>query len=131
MHTRWHFFGNFLSNVAMALAKTDMTLARHYVDTLVPPEVARLYDLIDEEYRLTLSEVLRLTGESALLDANPILQRTLAVRDAYLAPLHHLQVTLTERWRADRDGGREGDPAVLRALLLTVNGIAAGLRNTG
>ena len=53
------------------------------------------------------------------------------MRDDYLAPIHYLQVALTERWRADREAGRDPDPDVARALLLTVNGIAAGLRNTG
>ena len=67
----------------------------------------------------------------ALLDSDPVLQRTLRVRDDYLAPLHYLQVALTERRRADREAGREPDPDLARALLLTVNGIAAGLRNTG
>jgi phosphoenolpyruvate carboxylase len=60
-----------------------------------------------------------------------VLQRTLRVRDDYLAPLHYLQVALTERRRADAEAGREPDPDLARALLLTVNGIAAGLRNTG
>jgi phosphoenolpyruvate carboxylase len=127
----WHFFRNFLSNVAMTLVKTDLGLARHYVGRLVRPELMRLLDTIEAEYELTVAELLRLTGESELLGANPVLQRTLRVRDAYLAPLHLLQVSLTERWRADRVAGREPDPAVERALLLTVNGIAAGLRNTG
>ena len=70
--------------------------------------------------------MLRLTGEAQLLDANPLLQRTLAVRDLYLAPLHRMQIELLGR-------RRDGDPSaeVERALLLTVNGIAAGLRNTG
>ncbi len=127
----WHFFRNFLSNVAMTLVKTDLGLARHYVGRLVRPELMRLLETIEAEYELTVAELLRLTGESELLGANPVLQRTLRVRDAYLAPLHLLQVSLTERWRADRAAGREADPAVERALLLTVNGIAAGLRNTG
>ena len=83
------------------------------------------------EFELTVAEVLRITGEDELLDSNPVLQRTLRVRDDYLAPLHYLQVALTARLRADRDDGREPDPAVARALLLTVNGIAAGMRNTG
>ena len=75
---------------------------------------------------LTVAEVLRLTGEAELLEANPLLQRTLSVRDMYLAPLHQLQVELLARRRA---GDQSSD--LERALLLTVNGIAAGLRNTG
>ena len=63
--------------------------------------------------------------------ANPLLRRTLRVRELYLAPLHQLQVALTQRLRKDRDAGREPDPDTARALLLTVNGIAAGMRNTG
>jgi phosphoenolpyruvate carboxylase len=131
MSADWWFFGNFLSNVAMTLVKTDMELARHYVERLVPPELHRFYETIRAEYELTVAEVLRITGSTDLLADDPVLQHTLRVRDAYLAPLHYLQVALMERWRADRRAGRDSDPAVARALLLTVNGIAAGLRNTG
>ncbi|MEA2248132.1 MAG: phosphoenolpyruvate carboxylase, partial [Solirubrobacteraceae bacterium] len=127
----WHFFSNFLSNVAMTLAKTDMDLAGHYVRRLVAPELHPVFDTIRDEHDRTVAEVLRVTDQSALLEDQPVLQRTLQVRNAYLAPLHYLQVALTERWRADRDAGRQPDPTVARALLLTVNGIAAGMRNTG
>ena len=131
MHERWHFFGNFLSNVSMTLAKTDMELAGHYVRSLAPAHLHHLYDTIRAEYELSVAEVLEVVGGDGLLAANPVLGRTLRVRDAYLAPLHYLQVALTERLRAERDGDREPDPVVARALLLTANGIAAGMRNTG
>jgi phosphoenolpyruvate carboxylase len=97
----------------------------------VPPDLHRFLDDIRAEYELTMSELLRLRGEDELLGADPVLQRTLRVRDDYLAPLHYLQVALTERSRAERQAGTETDPDLARALLLTVNGIAAGLRNTG
>jgi phosphoenolpyruvate carboxylase len=71
--------------------------------------------------------LLAVTGEAALLDDQPVLQRTLAVRDTYLEPLHHLQVALLRQYRT----GGPAEPALQRALLTTVNGIAAGLRNTG
>jgi phosphoenolpyruvate carboxylase len=117
--------------VAMTLTKTDLGLARHYVERLVPDALRGLFDLIRDECELTTTELLAVTGEQELLGANPVLKRTLEVRDAYLAPLHYLQVDLIERWRADRREQREPDPDVERALLLSVNGIAAGLRNTG
>jgi phosphoenolpyruvate carboxylase len=130
MNERWRFFTTFLSNVAMTLVKTDLDLAGQYVGRLVPRDLHYLFDVIRAEHDLAVAEILRVTGQATLLAANPILERTLEVRDAYLAPLHLLQVALTARYREDREAGRP-DPAVARALLLTVNGIAAGLRNTG
>ena len=97
----------------------------------MPAELHRFFDDIRAEYELTVSELLQLRGEDELLGNDPVLQRTLRVRDDYLAPLHYLQVALTERRRADSDAATEPDADLARALLLTVNGIAAGLRNTG
>jgi phosphoenolpyruvate carboxylase len=128
MHQQWHFFRTFISNVEMMLAKTDLGIARRYVATLVPPHLQPVFTRIEEEYDRTLREVLAVTGRAALLDDQPVLQRTLAVRDSYLEPLHHQQVALLRQYR-DRDG--TADQALQRALLTTVNGIAAGMRNTG
>ena len=127
MYEHWSFFRTFISNVEMTLAKTDLSIARRYVSALVDPSKAHLFDVIESEYQRTVEQVLAVTGEEKLLDANPILQRTLSVRDTYLEPLHGIQINLLGRSRAEN----LDDPVLGRALLLTVNGIATGLRNTG
>jgi phosphoenolpyruvate carboxylase len=136
MYERWQFFQTFVSNVEMMLTKTDLSIASRYVETLVPPDLHHILDAIRAEYELTVSELLAISGESELLERQDVLQRTLAVRDSYLEPLHHLQVALLAQYRAGRTSPGSirptvADPTLQRALLTTVNGIAAGMRNTG
>ena len=143
MADNWQFFKTFLSNVEMMLTKTDLAIARRYVDSLVPDQLRPIFETIEGEYERTVREVLAFTGRERLLAGQPELARTLSVRNTYLEPLHHLQVALLRQYRdlpdserpvATAPGGRRApsdSTALERALLTTVNGIAAGMRNTG
>jgi phosphoenolpyruvate carboxylase len=142
MFARWHFFRNFIANVEMTLAKTDLTIARLYVESLVPTTHQHIFEMVVQEYALTVAQVQQVTG-TKLLAGNSSLAQTLAVRDRYLLPLHHLQVSLLRRARHARAAGAAGvaqatgvagvtvDADLERALALTINGVATGLRNTG
>ncbi len=127
MARRWHFFATFLSNAEMVLAKTDLSISARYVYRLVDPSHHHVFERVRDEYRTTVDQLHTTLGTSTLLEHDAVLARTLAVRDQYLLPLHHLQVDLLARSRSTS----APDPLLRRALLLTVNGIATGLRNTG
>ena len=126
MAREWSFVRTFLSNVEMTLFKTDLDITARYVDALVAEEHRNVFDRVRDELELSEQEVLRLSGQDELLGGSPLLRRTLGVRDIYLDPINYLQVSLLGRSRSG-----ETSQELDRALLLTVNGIAAGMRNTG
>lgn len=126
MAKEWSYVQTFLSNVEMTLAKTDLEIANRYVAALVPEANRHVLETLRSEAALTTEEVLGLRNHSELLEDTPLLLRTLGVRDVYLDPINYLQISLLERSRSG-----EHSATLDRALLLTINGIAAGMRNTG
>ena len=130
MYETWPFFQTFLSNVADD-AGQDRSGHRSAVRADAGAGGAQgLFELIEAEHARTVAEVLAVTGQSQLLESAPVLRRSLELRDSYLAPLHALQSSLLARVRELPEDGPQ-DTDLQRALLLTINGIAAGLRNTG
>jgi phosphoenolpyruvate carboxylase len=127
LYQRWPFFRTVLSNMAQVLAKSDLGLAARYAE-LVPDESLRrnVFDKIVAEHQRTISMYLRITGYDDLLADNPALARSVFNRFPYLEPLNHLQVELLRRYRAGDD-----DELVRRGILLTMNGLASALRNSG
>lgn len=134
MYREWTFFHSVISNIEMTLAKADFQIARHYADSVPDRKLGRrIFRLLEEEYQRTCRVVQQITGEKNLLDKSPVLQRSITVRNPYVDPMSYLQVELLGRKRAGDDtrvpaGEME---KLLYAILLTINGIAAGMRNTG
>ena len=126
LYNRWPFFRTVLSNMGMVLAKTDIAIARRYGELVAhEPTGTAVLERIINEHTLTVQWLEIITGQALLAD-NPSLARSIANRFAYLDPLNHLQVTLLERYRAG-----DTDPLLQRAIHLTINGLATGLRNSG
>jgi phosphoenolpyruvate carboxylase len=132
MFRQWPFFATLLSNMDMVLAKTDLPIARRYAE-LVPDVALRetIFRRIAAEYGETLRCLEQVTGNAERLAANPLLARSIQNRFAYLDPLNHLQVELIQRHRALSKDPEQVDPRVHRGIHLSINGVAAGLRNTG
>ncbi len=131
MYRSWPFFNAMLSNIQMALGKSDMKIAAEYAELASDPQTAKtVFDKIHAEYELTCQEVLAVAGSHELLEENPMLQRTLARRAPYLDPLNHIQLELLKRYRGD-DLQEADKDANLDPLLRSINAIAAGMRNTG
>ena len=131
MRARWPFFATLLSNVEMVLAKADFDVAEHYARTLGDGDQdLQTFNQLSAEFRRTVNVVNRLADQERLLDRTPVLQRSISLRNPYVDALSFLQVELLSRIR----DLPEGDPEyadTLEAILRSVNGVAAGLRNTG
>ncbi|MFL6642854.1 MAG: phosphoenolpyruvate carboxylase [Paraburkholderia fungorum] len=127
MHKTWPFFSNLLSNMDMVLAKTDLAVASRYAQLVTDKKLRKhVFERIVAEWERTSKVLSEITGKSERLAENPLLARSIKNRFPYLDPLNHLQVELLKRHRAGDTNAR-----VRRGIHLTINGIAAGLRNTG
>jgi phosphoenolpyruvate carboxylase len=132
MFRQWPFFATLLSNMDMVLAKTDLPIARRYAGLVPDAELReRIFKRIAAEYGETLRCLEQVTGTAQRLANNPLLARSIQNRFAYLDPLNHLQVELIQRHRALSQDPERVDNRVHRGIHLSINGVAAGLRNTG
>ena len=131
MNREWPFFQTLLSNMDMVLAKADLAIASRYAELVKDVSLREaIFGRIRAEYQATLEAVLRITEQQELLDGNPLLKRSIRNRFPYLDPLNHVQV---EMLRRHRDAGPEGstDERIRLGIHISINGIAAGLRNSG
>jgi phosphoenolpyruvate carboxylase len=131
MFRHWPYFRSTLSNIEMALAKADFQIARQYAERLPGGKGRKLFERLEEEYHRTSRRVLQVTGQRTLLEKTPVLKRSIELRNPYVDPMSYLQVELLARYRKKGARARETQDQLLYAILLTINGIASGLRNTG
>jgi phosphoenolpyruvate carboxylase len=130
LYRTWPFLNSLLDNAELSLAKADIGVARLYARLATNPGDDRRWTAIESEYERAVSLLLRVTGRERLLDDAPVLQRSVSLRNPYVDSLSELQVRLLARLRA-LDPDDPARPTVLRLVQLTVNGVAAGLQNTG
>ena len=127
MYRDWPFFRTLLSNMDMVLAKSDLALASRYAELVGDARLRKkIFAAIEAEWQRTAEVLTRITGDKTRLAGNEALQRSMRHRFPYIDPLHHLQVELVRRYRAG-----QGDERVQTGIHISINGIAAGLRNTG
>ena len=127
MEAEWPFFRTLLSNLDMVLAKADFAVARRYSE-LVPDraQAESVFSAIEAEWKLTTEQLNSITQTTERLADNPSLARSIEHRFPYITPLNHLQIDLIRRWRAG-----QSEEKLQRGILISINGVAAGLRNTG
>jgi phosphoenolpyruvate carboxylase len=125
MYAEWTHFRSAMDLIEMVLAKTDARIAAEYDRRLVPAALRSVGEDLRARLRLAVDLVLRVTGHAEPLETNPVLRRSIDVRNPYVDPINLVQVELLRRFR------QQPDPEITAALLVTINGIAAGMRNAG
>ena len=132
MYVEWPFFRAILDNAEMSLLKADMGIAALY-SGLVPDRAlaAAVFSAIEEEYARTRDAILRATGHAELLDGDPVIQRSVHLRNPYVDPLNYVQIEMLRRLRASPDPDGPDAERLREVIAITINGIAAGLQNTG
>jgi phosphoenolpyruvate carboxylase len=131
MHKQWPFFRTLLSNLDMVIAKSDLAIASRYVELVEDKKLGKkIFALVKAEWQRTNDALSLITGEKSRLESNPSLARSIEHRFPYLDPLNHLQVELMRRYRQRKEGDPE-NARVQTGIHISINGVAAGLRNTG
>jgi phosphoenolpyruvate carboxylase len=127
MYQSWPYFMTTLSNMDMVLAKSDMSIASRYAELVGDAALReKIFSRLRNEWETTVRALLAITEQETLLQGNPLLARSIRNRFPYIDPLHHIQVELLKRHR-----GGESDERIVESIHLCINGIAAGLRNSG
>jgi phosphoenolpyruvate carboxylase len=131
MYRRWEFFAAIIDNAQMALAKADMPIAGLYAELVEDAGLReRVFGRIQAEYELASNTITAITGQRAVLDNEPELQRSIRLRNPYVDPLNYLQVELLRRLRT-MDRSDEPYDSTMAAILMTINAVADGMKNTG
>jgi phosphoenolpyruvate carboxylase len=132
MYSGWLLFKTMLDNTEMSLIKADMDIASLYVDLVPDREMGRqFFEIILDEYKRTRDAVLSISRHVNLLDAEPVTQTAVQLRNPYVDPLNYVQVEMLRRLRALSDPESDAARSIREVITITINGIAAGLRNTG
>lgn len=131
MYRAWPFFTNLIDNIQMSLAKADFHIAHHYADLVSDPPLRKtVFGQIREEHTLTVEMLKKVTRESDILDQDPVLQQSIRLRNPFIDPINYIQVNLIRKLRTKQMTEKEREQ-LIHAILLTINCIATGMRNTG
>ncbi|MFY9269398.1 MAG: phosphoenolpyruvate carboxylase [Candidatus Manganitrophaceae bacterium] len=131
MYRDWPFFNNLIDNIQMTVAKADMHIAQHYADLVSDPNLKkRIFGEIRTEYNRTIEMLKFVTQTDTILDNDPALQQSIRLRNPFIDPINYIQVNLIRKLRSKKAGKKERE-ALIHAILLTINCIATGMRNTG